>query len=668
MNFPSGQSIKDQLSSFLSSDTWGRKNSSSSDSGSDTSSDSSLRDPSPVERVTASVSKVVGDIKSAFPKKAEFKRDKQKKIEKLNAVTALLVEDIKRPACMGKSNSRLDRCLIKLGEVRQEIFAIEEEDENMSPSLSQSVGTGKAKEVKESYDPDKVLIIPRSSLKEREVRKEVEICDAISASLTQRDIPLNSSNLALEYTILSKDDQIEGKYTVSASKARYDLENALKSQELPFYEYFKFIYHIANGMNNLHQAGYVHGDLKPDNILIYKTHGFWHAKIADFGKSQSLEPGKHTIYSGNPRFSSIDSGLSYEGEVFSTALLMIRILENPFLDASTNHMLIQPSSVIDERGIHRKGIEKFVTLSEKCPQKDLSNPAQQAVFYARKQFPSASAREAVEEIHRYIDVLFEKLRQCEEPGMPSQCDIDRLEGLLKQMTHRNPSDRPAMQLVAEELWLPDEEESHLDVQRILIDKNLKKCDGAGEEWNEEEFLIPHQFSIDFSRSRYFLDGEELNRTDGMNSAVAAGIVLSEQFGYQTFLNIASICEQGSAVLLLENANKLKSNYRFGSMQDRAAEYSIKNLGDKVKMSMQFHLESRYIDDSGIIEEEDEGSNFYIAIQRDIVLSKEDLARNWSENGEGLIAPSLQVKDYYSRLQKRPEAAVEDLLRSLPGNH
>ena len=49
---------------------------------------------------------------------------------------------------------------------------------------------------------------------------------------------------------------------------------------------YQFCRNIAAGVDVLHECGFIHGDLKPDNILIFKNRkGDYVAKVADFGLS-----------------------------------------------------------------------------------------------------------------------------------------------------------------------------------------------------------------------------------------------------------------------------------------------------------------------------------------------------------------------------------------------
>ncbi|KAK8009298.1 Ankyrin repeat protein [Apiospora marii] len=54
---------------------------------------------------------------------------------------------------------------------------------------------------------------------------------------------------------------------------------------------------IASGLQRLFECGIVHGDLKPDNVLMFYEQGRWRAKISDFGLSISTRHGDPLTYS-----------------------------------------------------------------------------------------------------------------------------------------------------------------------------------------------------------------------------------------------------------------------------------------------------------------------------------------------------------------------------------
>ncbi len=71
-------------------------------------------------------------------------------------------------------------------------------------------------------------------------------------------------------------------------RASQDLASYLLSREhpAPLYRRLEITRHVVKGVNRLHNAGFCHRDLKPDNILLFQG-GV--AKLGDLGTSRSLE-------------------------------------------------------------------------------------------------------------------------------------------------------------------------------------------------------------------------------------------------------------------------------------------------------------------------------------------------------------------------------------------
>ena len=63
-------------------------------------------------------------------------------------------------------------------------------------------------------------------------------------------------------------------------------------------EKYSFILEIAQGIAYIHSCGYVHRDIKLDNILVKNGH----AKIADFGLARSLQASLTVTFAGSPMF------------------------------------------------------------------------------------------------------------------------------------------------------------------------------------------------------------------------------------------------------------------------------------------------------------------------------------------------------------------------------
>lgn len=251
----------------------------------------------------------------------------------------------------------------------------------------------------------------------------------------------------------------ERKYSVEnpvvQPKASRDLEGMMKSKDLSPQERALLSYQFVEGMRNLHQAGYVHGDLKAENALVFKR-TINSVSITDFGKTKKLGPDGKLPYGGNPRYASTDMVLSQKAEVQTTAFTIIRILEEQFLDERGNP-LVSSGSVEDmkksEEKHKRRGFERFVTTNPLCPQLDMDIagvPGQIKTFAERRQAdfqliqqPNAESLAAVREIHKYIDALTAAMSlSVKDEGKIAM--IRNLSSLLKDMTNADPQLRPTL--------------------------------------------------------------------------------------------------------------------------------------------------------------------------------------------------------------------------------
>ncbi|KAF1992975.1 hypothetical protein P154DRAFT_583255 [Amniculicola lignicola CBS 123094] len=106
-----------------------------------------------------------------------------------------------------------------------------------------------------------------------------------------------------------------------------DLAQALKAEPPPpDFLKVRFCSDIANGLDAIHEAGFLHGDLKPANVLIFREESRFVAKLADFGFStkESLQAAGGTFDWQAPEDES-----SALGDCFSYGLLIWSVL---FLD------------------------------------------------------------------------------------------------------------------------------------------------------------------------------------------------------------------------------------------------------------------------------------------------------------------------------------------------
>jgi serine/threonine protein kinase len=90
------------------------------------------------------------------------------------------------------------------------------------------------------------------------------------------------------------------------------LPQYLNRCRIPFHERIEFGIDIAAGLKSLHACGIIHGDLKPDNVMVF-DHGDrlskrpQGAKLADFGCSifeQDFNAAKDVFYLGTPKYNA----------------------------------------------------------------------------------------------------------------------------------------------------------------------------------------------------------------------------------------------------------------------------------------------------------------------------------------------------------------------------
>lgn len=100
---------------------------------------------------------------------------------------------------------------------------------------------------------------------------------------------------------------------------------------------------VAKGVEALHLAGIVHGDIKPQNILVFKDkHRGFVVKIADFGASTLIDHGKFPKKAGigTPEFNAPECAdhkaeFSEQGllkvDIFALAITLLFLIRGPFI-------------------------------------------------------------------------------------------------------------------------------------------------------------------------------------------------------------------------------------------------------------------------------------------------------------------------------------------------
>ncbi|KAI0179198.1 kinase-like domain-containing protein [Hypoxylon sp. FL1284] len=81
-------------------------------------------------------------------------------------------------------------------------------------------------------------------------------------------------------------------YMVMEYAPHGDLRRRLRNHGcLPEPEAARIILQVAEALKCMHDLGFVHRDLNPKNILIFRPGPHWHVKIADFGMARNTRVG-----------------------------------------------------------------------------------------------------------------------------------------------------------------------------------------------------------------------------------------------------------------------------------------------------------------------------------------------------------------------------------------
>lgn len=325
---------------------------------------------------------------------------------------------------------------------------------SLSDSITQHVANGKVKDVwvKTNRDPSIVYYTGQGSSAEAELKEEVKTAQAIRTALKQLHPELKEFYLAVDIKETAKGikDPKTGErlYTVECKKADGDLEKILTKRKIPlsFDQRLELGRQALTGLSYLQEAGYVQGDLKPENILVYlQKSGEILIGISDFGKAKLMGPDHAETIRGNPRFAPPEFETSHKGEVFGGAMILIRILEEEFLDDEKTY-LMEPYRKKAQGSDLRRGVEKYLLENGKC--KQVENWVSWGGFgvalkVALKEYiidvgntPNAKAEG---EIHKYVDELTRLM--AEKIGKQK---AESLNTLLKAMTRTNPDERPSM--------------------------------------------------------------------------------------------------------------------------------------------------------------------------------------------------------------------------------
>lgn len=208
---------------------------------------------------------------------------------------------------------------------------------------------------------ENVYYTPLYFFKESELRAEFQKVQKIALVILSKN--LSGEHLVLDIEEVPADERIEGKYTLKVERASKNFEKKIQDPSTTLPDRVKFAEHFLDGMTNLHLAGYIYGDVKPENCLIFNGV----LRISDFGKTEEVpKDGKAATYKGNKRFAPPEGVLSQKGDVYSAGMVLIRTFEEAFLSNvnSTSETPIKKEAPTEEKKTKETPTEEKKTESK----------------------------------------------------------------------------------------------------------------------------------------------------------------------------------------------------------------------------------------------------------------------------------------------------------------
>ncbi|OOQ87150.1 hypothetical protein PEBR_18436 [Penicillium brasilianum] len=145
---------------------------------------------------------------------------------------------------------------------------------------------------------------------------------------------------------------------------------------LPEAEAKDITYQILDGLNMMHENGFAHRDLKPNNVLIKSCPpAKWWIKLADFGITKRIEEGSNPLTrKGTPRYCApelwgfIEPGSAYAADIWALGEILFEMLTKkpafayPGLLADYKTQQQFPVTKLRDAGISQQGIDFLLSL------------------------------------------------------------------------------------------------------------------------------------------------------------------------------------------------------------------------------------------------------------------------------------------------------------------
>lgn len=291
----------------------------------------------------------------------------------------------------------------------------------------QELARGKDKVVliKKGIEEGYVYYIPTAKEREDTFLREFALVERIQ----------NAAQKGFEHLALTFERQegtIEGFPIYRGEKAEGDLGKIILQKDLTWEQRAHLGRGYLAGLAQLHSAGYLGGDHKPDNALVVQGE----TKIADFGKGEKHRSGY--IYQGNTRFMDPVSPVSSAGEMYSAALVLIRTFEEGMLGEDPILTIPNPKDRSEKaRGVEKYVVEHGYTFAYSERDDHLTGEVVGRVFRWNKQ-------KAIKAVEDYIDVLEWRLKPELGEKAVALC------ALLKAMVQYDVKQRPTAEQALEE--------------------------------------------------------------------------------------------------------------------------------------------------------------------------------------------------------------------------
>ncbi len=297
---------------------------------------------------------------------------------------------------------------------------------------------------------DNIYVLPVQSflgMRRKNSENEAKFAQTISSNLKL------SESEESHLVFLSKDKEHFSMPDAKVKNASLEeqIPEIVKNEKNPFPKLKSFCLDFVKGMKQLHDAGGLHGDIKLDNLLHFST---GKVKVSDFGKGALVKGDEPKgLYSGNTRSAPPEGKRSKPGDVYSTGINLIKMLEAPFLSETTKSLVTAPKITMPEKvpRAHKSrwGIEAYI----------LNNPAFTRSYEDKGSYKGkllnfsarvrncaglVTEKELTDEqtaLNGYIKALCDTLEKSKNLTPDKATALDKL---LRSMTQINPNIRPNM--------------------------------------------------------------------------------------------------------------------------------------------------------------------------------------------------------------------------------